>query len=115
MERNALPKEKGTTPLVLSGARERISSGDRGSQWQGAACERMRRDVGEIHGGIARVRQQQDRRGHGQRKRGRGAGAHAAAAGAVIALAGAVVRGQQAAGRTKVAVLVQACGFACQD
>ncbi|MEO7251522.1 MAG: hypothetical protein ABIW30_02805 [Arenimonas sp.] len=126
MERNALPKKKGTTPLVLSSARERISSGDRGSQRQGAARDGMRRNIGENNGGIARVRQQQDRQCRGQRKRRRGAGAHAAAASAVLALAGPVmgcqhfagkmvVRGQHCAGRMMVAVLVRTCGFASHD
>lgn len=66
MERNALPKEKGTTPLVLSSARERISSGDRGSQRQGATRQGMRREIGENNGGIVRARQQQDRQRRAQ-------------------------------------------------
>lgn len=123
MERNALPKEKGTTPLVMSSARERISSGDWGSQGQGAAREGMRRKIGEHDGGIARVRQQQDRQCRGQRKCRRGAGAHSATARTMVALAGPVmrgqycagkmiVRGQHYAGRMMVAVLLRTCGFA---
>lgn len=115
MERNALPREKGTAPPVLSSARKRISSGDRGSQRQGVAHEGMRRHIGENYRGVARVGQQQQRQDRGQRKRGGRARAHAATARAVIALAAAVMRRQHAAGRVMVAVLMQTRRFAGGD
>jgi len=96
MERNALPKNKGTPPLIPSGARKRIGSGDRRSKRGGVARQGSGGHGSENHRRITVRREQQDRQARQHPKRGRRARADSARTGATLARPRPVVVGGRA-------------------